>query len=322
MLIPSQFRLINEAVSRSIVCLVGFDIARVTKSSQNRGIFMLPTTLRFKLAGGALGAKLLDFDAKKLHTDAEYEALLQALAKHCVLILSNQNLTDLDVVNFLDRFSTTFEQWSITPDFLSLETKKAYVLSSKKNLSRYAGSAWHADYAFDPKPADISAIYMRTIPTIGGDTGFCNMYAAYDKLSEAMKEYVDGLTALFDNSIRGNLQHNGYTVSQSQLAQIPPTRHPIVVTHPLTKGKSLYVSEALVDTILELPKRESDSLVRFLHEHINQLKFQYRHQWHPNDLVLIDNRCTSHCAIADYDMGELREGIVVCARTEPSCFSL
>ena len=62
------------------------------------------------------------------------------------------------------------------------------------------------------------------------------------------------------------------------------------------------------------PVRESEAISRFLFEHCARPEFIHRHVWQENDLVVIDNRCTNHCAVADYDMDEAREMLIVCVR--------
>ncbi len=280
--------------------------------------------LSIERIGGVLGAEILGFQAKEVYPDATYDLIRQALAEHCVLVMRDQPLTDLEAVEFLDRIGITFDQWNITPDFLSPDTPKVYQLSSRAGGSRYAGSTWHADYAFIDEPADVSCMQMRKLPAVGGDTGFANMYAAYDALSDQMKNMIADLSAIFDNSRRHRLQysHENTVISKEQLDRVPMARHPLVITHPLTGRKALYCSEALVDTIVELPPLESKAVVDFLHNHVDQHQFHYRHVWRANDLVLFDNRCTNHCAITDYDFNDSREGIVLCAHMDPSPFRL
>ena len=72
--------------------------------------------------------------------------------------------------------------------------------------------------------------------------------------------------------------------------------------------------EALTASIVGLPARESSALLGFLFDHCARPEFVYRHVWRDNDLIVIDNRCTNHCAVADYDMDEVREMLIVCVR--------
>ena len=192
------------------------------------------------------------------------------------------------------------------------------MLSSAPDGARYAGQAWHSDYAYIENPADLSCFYMRKTPSVGGDTAFANMYAAYDALSDRMKAMLDGLDALHSNAQRHRLQYvaEDAPISKTDLAAFSPVRHPLVKTHPVTGRKSLFMSEALTESIIGLPSRESAALLGFLFEHCGRPEFVYRHVWRPNDLIVIDNRCTNHCAVADYDMNEVRELLIVCVRED------
>ena len=178
--------------------------------------------------GGTLGAEVSGFDANTQYPASTYEQLRQALAEHCVLVMRDQVMTDLQAVDFVDRVGVSFDQWNITPDFLSPDTPKVYHLSSRAGGSRYAGSSWHADYAFVDEPADISCMQMRKLPSVGGDTGFANMYVAYDALSEQMKTLLANLTAIFDNSRRYRLQYATKTDAGTTKQQLDQCRWPVI----------------------------------------------------------------------------------------------
>ena len=74
------------------------------------------------------------------------------------------------------------------------------------------------------------------------------------------------------------------------------------------------MSEALTETVVGLPVRESKAILEFLFEHCARPEFGYRHVWRQHDLLVIDHNCTAHCAIADYDMDDVRELLIVCVR--------
>ena len=90
----------------------------------------------------------------------------------------------------------------------------------------------------------LSFFYMRKTPSVGGDTAYANMYAAYDALSDRMKVMLDGLEAVHSNAQRHQYQYvsEDAPVTESDLAAFPPVKHPLVKTHPVTGRKSLYVS--------------------------------------------------------------------------------
>ena len=116
-----------------------------------------------------------------------------------------------------------------------------------------------------------------------------------------------------NNAYRYRLQYtpDDAAFTKAELATQPPVVHPMVKTHPVTGHKALYVSETLTESVIGLPPLESMAILDFLSGHCARPEFGYRHVWRHNDLIVIDNRCTAHCAVADYDMDEARE-ILIC----------
>ena len=124
---------------------------------------------------------------------------------------------------------------------------------------------------------------------------FANMYLAYERLSERMKQMLAGLRAYHDyQTLSRQRQAADYPKSY------PPAPHPVVRTHPESGRKALFVNP-LCSYIEGLPLNESDALLQFLFQHTIQPEFIYRHQWQPHELMLWDNRCLIHYAVNDYD---------------------
>ena len=263
---------------------------------------------------GALGAQVSGIDVSEPLGVEELEQVMNALADHSLLVFKQQSLGATKVVEFLEQFATILVPWTLTPETLSAENSNAMMISTRGH--RYAGAAWHADYSFIEDPADYSAFYMSAVPSVGGNTAFASMYAAYETLSAHMKIMLDGLSAVHDNAHRHEQQYplGDDVVSKETYAKLPPVKHPLVRVHPLTGRKALYFGAAVTKAIVGLPYLESRALINFLTEHCARLEFSYRHVWESGDLVLWDNRCATHCAVTDYDLNELREGLIVCAR--------
>ena len=125
-----------------------------------------------------------------------------------------------------------------------------------------------------------SILYIRKCPPHGGDTLFASMYAAYDALSDRMKAYLDGLTAVHDGEhYRG--QYANYGIADKP--EYPRAKHPVVRTHPVTGRKALYVG-SYVRRFLGMSDEESWPLLDFLNQHATAYEFTYRHRWSPADL--------------------------------------
>ena len=166
------------------------------------------------------------------------------------------------------------------------------------NSPRANGEAWHSDVSCDPEPPMGTILYIRDCPESGGDTLFASMYAAYEALSDRMKAYLSDLRAVHDGEhvYRGLYDYQG----EKDRANYPSATHPVVRTHPVTGRKSLYVNRGFTTRILGIPIDESDGILRYLYEHMENPLFQCRFRWRANSVAFWDNRCTQHRAMWDY----------------------
>ena len=116
-------------------------------------------------------------------------------------------------------------------------------------------------------------------------------------LSDRMKAYLDGLTAIHTGeNYRGLYANFGIADKKSY----PKAEHPVVRTHPVTGRKALYVNSGFTRRILGIPIDESDAILRYLYEHMANPLFQCRFRWQANSIAFWDNRCVQHRAMWDY----------------------
>jgi taurine dioxygenase len=171
------------------------------------------------------------------------------------------------------------------------------IIHADKDSFRANGEGWHSDVSCDSEPPMGSILYIRKCPPRGGDTLFANMYAAYEALSDRMKQYLEGLTARHDGEhYRGQYKNFGIQDKESY----PSADHPVVRTHPVTGRKALYVNKGFTRYINGLPRDESDGILRYLYEHMANPLFQCRFRWRENSIAFWDNRCVQHHAMWDY----------------------
>jgi len=167
--------------------------------------------------------------------------------------------------------------------------------------------AWHSDNTFMQEPPMGSILKAVQLPSVGGDTCFASMFAAYEALSEPIRRLIDGLEAIHD--LTKPLQkaiaagHSAADLAELQ-AKWPPVRHPVVRTHPVSGRKALFVNANSTTELLGLTERESDLLLPFLIDHARDPLFQCRFRWDTNSIAFWDNRSVQHYAVPDY--GERR----------------
>jgi len=170
------------------------------------------------------------------------------------------------------------------------------VIHADEKSKHVAGESWHSDVSCDPEPPMGSILYMHELPPVGGDTLFASMYAAYEALSDPMKRWLEGMTAIH----RGEHVYRGrYGVADAG-KQFPEAEHPVIRTHPVSGRKALFVNRTFTTRIPQLRRHESDAVLRMLYEHIETPEFQCRFRWQVDSIAFWDNRCAQHHAMWDY----------------------
>ncbi len=255
-----------------------------------------------------IGAEISGLDLARLDNGA-FPAVRQALLDHLVIVFRDQHLDPEDHLAFARRFGELESPHPVFPHLS--DHPQISVLENRGNEGVY-NDEWHTDVTFRPSPALGSILYARVVPEEGGDTLWSNMYAAYEALAEPVKAMIDGLSAVHDicgAGPYGRVPNYREIVlagpdGRRRLGEIerdfPPVSHPVVRIHPETGRPGLFVNRSFTTRIEGVSKLESAWLLGMLLEHAEQPAFQFRHRWRKNDLVMWDNRCTQHLAVADY----------------------
>ena len=129
--------------------------------------------------------------------------------------------------------------------------------------------------------------------------------AAYDALSPAMKQKLDGLIAM--HAIEYSRKRTGFMeFEQSEAQRLPPVPQLLVRTIPESGRKSLYIASH-IGAIKGMGAAEAEALFQQLLAHVIQRQFVFTHRWRVNDLVMWDNRCTLHRGTDFDDMRFVRD---------------
>ena len=259
----------------------------------------------------ALGAEAIGLDLSTPPSDDTFAAVRQALCDHNgVLVIRDQHITPEQHIAFSRRFGELFGEAEKLQDTVTKYLLPGYpqifrasnkVLDGQPQGRTRAGNYWHSDVSFRPRPAMVSILYAIEIPSIGGDTLFCNMYSAYDRLSEPLQRFLENLTARHDFAKNTTIGFSHENINPDDLDGFNAAEHPVVRTHPESDRKCLFVNPGNTSGIIGLHPQESATLLEYLYRHSTQSEAIYRHRWSVNDLVIWDNRCVMHYAIADYD---------------------
>ena len=260
-------------------------------------------TVEFRPLSYALGAEVRGVDISVPCSDADWKAIHAAFLQYGILLFRGQPLTREQHIAFSRRFgeldrheSLPLDRDATHPELLMV-TNDAKADGSPSN-SRYTGQMWHSDMSFTLAPALGSLLRGLSVPPVGGDTLFANMYLAYEALSAKMKELVAPLYGIH-HSERKNSGLSAEWEAQNRRLN-PPVAQPVVRVHPETGRKALYIGEK-VKCFEGMTPEESQPIIDYLIRHATRPQFVHRHQWQNNDLLIWDNRCTSHLALGDYD---------------------
>ena len=251
-------------------------------------------------AGQDFGARIADIDLRTI-TGSDFAAIHRAWTGHQVLVFPDQALSDLDLIAFSRRLGD-LDHAPIQENGQSIANgmPEIYVVSNVIENGVAIGSlgageaVWHTDMSYLPAPPKASLLYALEIPPSGGDTSFCDMYAAFEGLPSALRDRAIGLRVKHDGTYNsGGYVRQGVTPADDP-RQAPGRLHPLVCTHPESGRRMLYLGRRRMAWIEGLDLPESEALLDEIWAHATRPEVCFTHRWHPGDLVLWDNRCTMH----------------------------
>jgi taurine dioxygenase len=264
---------------------------------------MLSNSLEIRPSGGGVGAFVDNIDLAVLDTD-QASTLKSALGEHGVLFFRDQDLTTDQHLAVAEHFGGV----NVNRFFAHVpEEPRIAEVRKEPDQKANIGGGWHTDHSYDQIPAMGSILLARETPPLGGDTVFANMYLAYDNLSDGLKATLEGMNAVHSSrhvfgkqaryKDRGE-DLNGRLGNEDAAQQ--DAIHPVVIKHPLSGKKALYVNPGFTLRFEGWTNEESAPLLQYLYQHASRQEFQYRFQWQNGSIAFWDNRATWHFAINDY----------------------
>tara|TARA_R110002020_G_scaffold263353_2_gene477815 strand:- start:44894 stop:45733 length:840 start_codon:yes stop_codon:yes gene_type:complete len=253
-----------------------------------------------------VGAEITGVDLRKV-TDGEFDALRQAYAEHGVIFFRDQDLSEEDHIAFAERWApiNVNRFFAAHPNYPQIA-----MVGKEPDQKDNIGGGWHTDHSYDEIPAMGSILVARILPETGGDTFFASMYRAYETLDDATKAEIEGLKGVHSaKHIFGSGGQTYYKKSDARGDRIGNAAaadvlddvvHPMVITHPLSGKKALYVNPGFTVGVAGRDKDAAMSLLVKLFSHAMQLENAYRFSWKPGSVAFWDNRSTWHWALNDY----------------------
>ena len=256
-----------------------------------------------------IGAELRGIDLRGKPDEETVRAIYQAWLDHLVIIFPEQELSQQDLVRVTGYFGEIGElsrPAKYFPKGYSKLLPGIMLISNIRENGEPIGALpdgemmFHHDMIHAAVPSKATLLYSVEIPSAGGNTLFASGYAAYDSLDPGVRARLEDRKALhhynYGSTSRGDSKG---TEAFGECV------HPVFRTHEDTGRKAVYVNRLMTVKILDLPEDESERLLNVLWDHSEKREFVYEHVWRKGDLLLWDNRCSSH-ARTDFPSTERR----------------
>jgi taurine dioxygenase len=236
-------------------------------------------------------------------------SIRQALVDHGVIFFRNQDVTIEQLWSFLRNFGTPQKEDSFGTD----EDGPEDVQDSDLSPTRSGTAVWHTDSSFLASPPKFTLLRAVKLPPLGGDTCWSSMVAAYEALAAPLRDMLDRLTAVhsIDLPMTRLGHYGGEFEANFKAIHAPQQVHPVVLRHPETGRKALYVTESCTTRIVELEPAHSRHVLAMLFEHIKSPEFNMRWHWTAMDVAMWDNRVVQHYAVPDYETERVMQRIII-----------
>ena len=263
----------------------------------------------------ALGAEIIGVDLARGVDDNQFTAIYQAFLRFQVLLFSNQDLPPGPQVEFARRFGEV--QIHVMNQYHVDGFPELYRLSNLDEQGNPNGRhpdkgtlAWHTDGSWRRVTGQATILYAEVVSQQGGETHFCDMYGAYERLSPEWKTRIANLRAVHNLDFSRTRRHGEDPMTDAQRAAVPPVDHPMVRTHPETKRKCIFLGDH-AEYVQGMDYGSGRALIDELNDLAIHADLTYEHRWTPGELILWDNRCLQHRA-TEYDPATQRRVIRRC----------
>ncbi len=244
---------------------------------------------------GTLGAEVTGVDLADLD-DAAFDRLHELIVDHGVLALRDQDLDEEAYVAFGARFG----ELTVHPIVPHIEGWPPLLNITNRGKRDTITEHWHSDVTFEARPPKFSILYGRVLPEAGGDTMFADQRVAYDRLSDGMKALLEPLRAVhYGAGLAETFAGRGGRQETDDIG-VPTSSHPVVITHPESDRRALFVNVAFTRHFEDMTSEESRPLLRQLWKLGTTPDLTCRVVWGPGTIVVWDNRSVQHYAVHDH----------------------
>ena len=151
--------------------------------------------ITLKKIGAYLGAEVSGADLSAEVDDVTFSEIHQAFVKNEVLVFRDLVISTDDQIRFGKMFGElTVHPFSPNSD----KIPELIIFDNKDDNPPFGTDIWHSVETFRQCPPLGTCLRALDVPEVGGDTVFASMSAAYEGLSDRMKNFISGLEAIHD----------------------------------------------------------------------------------------------------------------------------
>jgi len=259
-----------------------------------------------------LGAEVRGIDLARDLDDATFDAIYVAFLEHKVLLFDASDLPPARHVVFARRFGEVqvhvLNQYHADafPELFRLSNLDANGNPNGRHPDR-GTMAWHTDGSWQRVTGQATILYAEVASADGGETHFCDMAGAYERLSPAWKARLAPLRAVHNLDFSRTRRHGEDPLNDEQRRARPPVDHPVIRTHAETGRKVVFLGDH-AESIVGMDYDEGRALIEEVNAMIIHDDLVYRHRWSPGQLIAWDNRSVLHRATS-YDPAKQRRVI-------------
>ena len=256
-----------------------------------------------------IGAEIRGLDLSQPLNEADARAINDAFLKHIVILFRGQKLSQenlLQATQYFGPLGHIRRPPKYFPPGFDKILPGILMISNIRENGEPIGALpdgemmFHHDMIHSATPDSATMLYSMEIPSHGGDTLFASGYAAYETLDPSLRAKLEGKRARHHYNY-GSVQKGDGKGTEA----FGEATHPIFRTHDKTGRKAIYVNRLMTSGIEGMSDEEAQPLLEALFDHMEKPEFVYTHRWKVGDVLLWDNRCSTH-ARTDFPSTERR----------------
>lgn len=251
-----------------------------------------------------IGGEVVGLDVRTLTTQSpEIPLIRDFIYRNKLIVIRGQDLTPQDYVDFarkLGRPQVYFQKNYHHPDHDEIFVSSNVIEPDGTRMGvSGTGKYWHTDCAFESKPLSWTSIYPQVFPKTLRGTQYVDMERIYRILPDNLRDFLDKATTIQAGQLRYKVQASDIDCSLLELLErinreVPPVKHPAVITHPATGQRALYMNSGFTVGIEGISHEENQSLLKKVFDFIEAEQNIHHHSWDHGDLIIWDNRLLIH----------------------------